>query len=94
MVFEDRLCRVVGNTSQTWKWVDIRSYGWRDRGEYSLLVFEHRKGNQVLIGVPREVSHEELQRFLSSRKLEEVNAEQGAADVTMNVNPRRRDDGV
>jgi hypothetical protein len=79
MVFEDRLCRVVANTNQTWKWADIKSYDWRDCGEYDLLVLEHRKGNQLLIGVPREVSREELQRFLTSRKLEEFNA--GRIDV-------------
>ena len=74
-VLKDRLCRVIGNTIQAWKWADISTYAWRDCGEYNLLVLEHRQGSQVLIGVPREVSRAELERFLASRGLVEVHAE-------------------
>ena len=73
-VVKDRLCRVVGNTHRAWKWADIRAYGWRDCGEYDLLVLEHRQGTQVLVGVPRTVPRAELEHFLMCCGLEEVRA--------------------
>jgi len=75
MVFKDRLCRVVGDTHQAWKWADISAYGWLDCGEYDLLVLEHCKGFQVLVGVPRDVSRAELEHFLANRGQEEVRTE-------------------
>ena len=79
MVFPDRLYRVVGDTNQAWKWADIKAYGWRDCGEYELLVLEHRRGNQVLVGVPRTVSRLEFVQFLTGHGLNEVHAGPGGA---------------
>src|SRR5438270_2677076 len=70
IVFEDRLCRVVGNTNQVWKVADMRAYSWLDCPEYGLLVLEHRKGTQRLIGVPRKVSRTELENFFAARAIE------------------------
>jgi hypothetical protein len=71
MVLKDRVCRIVGNTNQAWKWADITAYSWRDCGAYDLLVLEHRRGTQVLVGVPREISRLQLAQFLAGLGLEE-----------------------
>jgi hypothetical protein len=78
-VFKDRLNRVVGNKSRAWKWAEISAYRWQDCGEYHLLVLEHCRGIQVLVGVPREVSRTDLEQFLASCRLEELRTESVAA---------------
>jgi hypothetical protein len=76
MVFENRICRVVGNTSQACKLPDITAYSWRDCDEYDLLVLEHREG-QILIGVPRRVSRAELEGYFAARGLEKLHVSSG-----------------
>jgi len=71
-VFADRICRTVGSTGRAWKWVEISVYGWRDCGEYDLLILEHCQETQVLIGVPPEVPRSELERFLDGCGLEKT----------------------
>jgi hypothetical protein len=77
MIFDKRICRVVGNTHRAWELADLTAYSWRDCDEYDLLVFEHNKGAQVLIGVPPQVSRAELESFFAARGLEKVRVSSG-----------------
>ena len=66
IVFDHWIVRFRGFNTQI-TFADLTSFSWRSSVEYSTLVFTDRRGRQILVGVPHDISTETLSAFLSER---------------------------
>ena len=65
---ETHVSRVRGNTNRAFKYADIEYFAWRVTEGITTLVLKRRKAKwEMLIGVPAEISRDDVHLFLLSR---------------------------
>lgn len=65
---EDWLVRTRGNSNQKLKYANIEYFAWRKTEVMTTLVLTRRKSKrEMLLGVPLEISKDDVQLFLLSR---------------------------
>jgi len=65
-VFDRHIIRSRGQTQHI-RFADLTSFAWRSAPEFSTLVFTHRRGRQIFVGVPNDIPSDSLSAFLSER---------------------------
>ena len=59
---DGEIMRSIVDIDQIWKYRDLVSYCWFEEEEYRILVLDHVRDGQLLIGVPYYCPMEEMQR--------------------------------
>ena len=65
-VFDRHIVRSRGPAQQI-RFADLTSFAWRFAPEFTTLVFTHRRGRQIFVGVPLDIPNDSLSAFLSER---------------------------
>jgi hypothetical protein len=65
-VFDHGILRSRGQDQVT-RFADVTSFAWRTAPDFSTLILTHRRGREIFVGVPLDISHDALTAFLSER---------------------------
>jgi hypothetical protein len=66
-----------GNIPQRSKYGDLEWFYWRVRADFATLILKHRKFKRLIfLGVPPEISIEEVSSFLNGRGIRAAEAEE------------------
>lgn len=65
-VFDRYIVRCRGDNRHIY-FSELTSFAWRFAPEFSTLIFTHRRGRQIFVGVPHHIPFEPLRTFLSER---------------------------